>query len=96
MKIKWASIALNDIDEIASYISQDNTAAAYKIVNLIWEKSKLLEQNQNMGRAGRVNGTRELFIEGTNYIIPYRIKNNSVEILRVLHTSRNWPESFKE
>jgi toxin ParE1/3/4 len=95
MRIKWLSIALNDIDEIATYISQDNISAAYKTIQIIWEKTKLLEQNQNIGRPGRVNSTRELCIDGTSYIIPYRIKNNTIEILRVLHTSRKWPDSFK-
>jgi len=28
------------------------------------------------------------------YIIPYRIKETRVEILRVFHTSRKWPQGF--
>ncbi len=47
-----------------------------------------------MGRAGRVPGTRELLIPGTPYIIPYRVRAGAVEILRVFHAARRWPERF--
>ncbi|PIW88418.1 MAG: type II toxin-antitoxin system mRNA interferase toxin, RelE/StbE family, partial [Nitrospirae bacterium CG_4_8_14_3_um_filter_44_28] len=43
---------------------------------------------------GRVEGTRELVISGLPYIIPYRVKNNTIEILRVLHAARKWPTKF--
>ncbi|EGF30708.1 hypothetical protein IMCC9480_982 [Oxalobacteraceae bacterium IMCC9480] len=38
-------------------------------------------------------GTRELIIH-PNYIIPYRVRENVVEILRVQHVARRWPRSF--
>ena len=44
-----------------------------------------------MGRAGRVRGTRELAIDGTPYIVAYRIKGNVVEVLRVIHGAQRWP-----
>ena len=47
-----------------------------------------------MGRHGRIEGTRELVIPGLPYIIPYRVKNNVIEILRVLHAARKWPDGF--
>lgn len=44
-----------------------------------------------MGRAGRVAGTRELVVADTPYIIPYRVRGDAVEILRVFHAARKWP-----
>jgi len=38
-----------------------------------------------------VLGTRELVVRNLPYIIPYRVRDNTIEILRVLHTSRRWP-----
>jgi len=35
-----------------------------------------------------VFGTRELVIERSPYLIPYRVRGDDVEILRVIHTSR--------
>jgi toxin ParE1/3/4 len=45
-----------------------------------------------MGRLGRVEGTRELVIANTPYILIYRINLESVEILRVFHTSKSYPD----
>jgi toxin ParE1/3/4 len=47
-----------------------------------------------MGRPGRVTGTRELVVDGTPYILPYRVRNRVVQILRVLHGARRWPQRF--
>jgi toxin ParE1/3/4 len=48
------------------------------------------------GRAGRVPGTRELVIAGTPFIIPYRVAENTIQILRVLHGKRKWPLRFSK
>lgn len=95
MQIKWLKIALEDLDDIAEYIKKENPIAAEKIVKIIWERVYKLGKHPNSGRPGRVKETRELVIENLPFIVPYRIKKNIIEILRVLHTSRNWPDSFK-
>jgi plasmid stabilization system protein ParE len=43
------------------------------------------------GRAGRLFGTRELIHPELPYIVVYRVARESVEVLRVLHTSIRWP-----
>jgi len=43
---------------------------------------------------GRVPGTRELVVTGTPYIVAYRVRDETVEILRVFHAARKWPERF--
>ena len=54
----------------------------------------LLARNPAMGRPGRVPGTRELVIPNTPYILPYRVRANAVEILRVFPATRKWPTHF--
>jgi toxin ParE1/3/4 len=44
------------------------------------------------GRPGRWPGTRELVIPRTPYIVPYRVQGDLIEILRVFHGARRWPE----
>ena len=41
---------------------------------------------------GRVPNTKELIISDTPYIVPYRVKNNTIEILRVFHCAMKWPK----
>ena len=94
MKIKWVRLALNDLDEIAVFISQDNPEAARRTVKRIWEATLILSDQPNAGRPGRVHGTRELVIADTPFILPYRVVKNTIEILRVLHSARKWPKQF--
>ncbi len=53
-----------------------------------------LIQFPEMGRPGRVEGTRELVIQHTPYIAAYGIEGNTVRILRVLHGAHLWPEEM--
>jgi addiction module RelE/StbE family toxin len=94
MKVKWLRLALSDIEEIAQYISKENPDAAHKVIRLIYNKIYFLISHPNIGRPGRVFGTRELYIEGTPFIVPYRISNNEIQIIRVLHGARKWPDSL--
>jgi len=94
MKIRWVSLALADLEEAVDFIALDNPEAARKMVGRIWKSVKLLAEHPDGGRAGRVPGTRELIIGGTPFILPYRVKDNTVQVLRVLHSSRKWPLKF--
>ena len=94
MKIKWVRIALADLDEAAAFISQDKPQAAKRTVKRIRDAARLLSDQPDAGRPGRVHGTRELVIAGTPFILPYRVVRNTVQILRVLHGARKWPEQF--
>ena len=94
MKIRWVRLALADLDEAATFISRDNPEAANKTVKRIRDAAMLLSDQPDAGRPGRVHGTRELVIAGTPFILPYRVVSNTVQILRVLHGSRKWPDQI--
>jgi addiction module RelE/StbE family toxin len=94
MRIKWLRTALINLGDEADYIAQENPRAAQEFVSQLMGSIEQLSELPNMGRAGRVFGTRELVISGYPYIVPYRVKNEMVEILRVLHTARQWPRKF--
>jgi len=94
MQIRWVRLALKDLEEIAGFISQDNPEAAQDLVRRIWDAAQILAEHPHSGRAGRVLGTRELVIGGTQYILPYRVIEGEVQILRVLHGARKWPKGF--
>lgn len=96
MQVKWLRKALINLEDEINYIARDNPQAAKSIAQKIWDASKLLAENPSMGRAGRVPGTRELIIPDTDYLLPYRAnpKENSIEILRVVHCSRKPPKNW--
>ncbi len=92
MRLRWTRLADTDLNSIAEYIGQDSPAAAARVIlELIDQTETLLTHHASLGRPGRVLGTRELVIGGLPYIIPYRVRDGEIEILRVLHTSRRWP-----
>lgn len=94
MEVKWLKKALSNLDKEAGYIAQDNSHAAFTVVQRIKESVNLLKENPSLGRPGRIEGTKELVVDKTSYIVPYRICNNRVEILRVFHTSRKPPKEW--
>lgn len=95
MRVKWLRRALLNLDHEATYITQENPNAAAEFVLLMRDSALMLGQQPNLGRPGRIAGTRELVVANFPYILPYRVRNDTVEILRVFHTSRKWPDIFK-
>ena len=94
MRVKWTQRALRALDGIAEYIQRDRPRAARLMVGRVREGVWRLGSFPSIGRAGRVPGTRELVVDGTPFIIAYRVRDDAIEILAVLHTSRKWPEGF--
>lgn len=94
MRVKWLTIALNNLENEARYISADNPRAAETTVIAIVDAVENLKKYPAMGRPGRVIGTRELVVSDTPYIVPYRVRSGVIEILRVFHGARKWPEKF--
>ena len=80
-------MALRSVDEIASYISQDNPTRATSFVQELQSAVTKLQDHPAIGRAGRVPGTRELVLH-KNYIAIYRVRGDDVEILRLHHVAR--------
>lgn len=94
MRVKWLRNALLDLDEEATYIAAEDPTAARLVVQRIIEAVALLAEQPALGRPGRVVGTRELLVPKTRYLIPYRIRADQVEILRVFHGSRKPPKRW--
>ncbi|NGY06623.1 type II toxin-antitoxin system RelE/ParE family toxin [Solimonas terrae] len=94
MQVKWLKRALYNLKEEADYIAQDDPQAAIRIVLRIEEAVALLTDHPELGRAGRMPGTRELVVPNTPYLIPYRVRAKRIDILRVFHGRRRWPSSL--
>lgn len=89
MKITWTPLAEADLLDAVAYIMQDNIPAAWEVRDRIISAAELLLEHPHSGRIGRVEGTRELVIAGTRYFLPYRVKSEEIEVLRVIHSARN-------
>jgi len=92
MKVVWFRRAIWDLESAKNYITQDNPVAAQQVVSRIKDAVSLLSEQPGMGRLGRVPNTKELVVDQTPYILPYRVRDRRIEILRVLHAARRWPK----
>lgn len=96
LKIRWTNSAVQDLDHIEAFIRAEGTPNAVEFILFIIERIETtIAQYPGSGREGRLLGTRE-FVVHENYVVPYRVKDGYLEILRVLHVGRQWPDLDKK
>jgi toxin ParE1/3/4 len=93
-RIRWSDEARDNLKAARRYIARDSPAAAKEVAARIKAAVKHLAAYPEVGRPGRIMGTRELVVRGTPYIVAYRFREGVVEILAVLHSAREWPETL--
>ena len=91
MRVGWTRRALARVNAIAAYGAADDPKAALSLLDRLEAAVARLAESPGIGRPGRVPGTRELVVRGTPYLVPYRVRDDVVEILTVFHTSRRPP-----
>lgn len=92
MIVRWTPTALRDLESLHDYIAEDHAAAAGTIVDSILDGIAALGRHPEMGRAGRVAGTRELVI--APYVAAYRARRTDIEVVVIIHGARRWPHRF--
>jgi toxin ParE1/3/4 len=94
--VRWSRAALEDLKQQIRHIARDNPAAARSVAERI-DAAVVALGNRPIGRPGRVGGTYEKLVVGLPYIIVYCVEtldgNETVFILRVIHTARDWPRA---
>jgi len=96
VKLLWTRVALRQLSEAREYIEIDNPAAAARQIDTIELSANRLRAFPMMGRMGVRSGTREFPVPGTPYILVYRVIDDAVQILAVLHGARNWKRQKAE
>ena len=92
MRIRWTEPAAQDFTRICDYIEEHGSpAAARRVALAIYQRVDSLAQFPHSGRRGRRSNTRELVFPDLPYVVVYRVREDVVEINRILHASQNWP-----
>ena len=94
MTVVWSPRAIEHLAHLRAYVARDNPKAANRIASALLEAVEHLAHLPNLGRPGRVAGTRELVVPRTPYIIPYRLKGDRLEVVAVLHARQKWPKQL--
>jgi toxin ParE1/3/4 len=93
MQVVWLKPAVIDLHRVREYIRRENPSAAEKTGARIEAAVDSLARFPDVGHPGEINGTRELVIPRLPYFVVYRVKGDSVQILRVMHGKQKWPTS---
>ena len=93
MAVRWTRRALAALAALTAYIERDSPIRANTFVAEVRAKTETLANFPGIGRPGRVAGTRELIVH-ENYIVPYRARDEHIDIITVQHVARRWPAEF--
>ena len=93
LPIKWTESAWEDLDGISDYLLSEGVAFEYveDYVKRIFKAPEHLATLPGAGKPGRVPNTREWLVKDTPYALIYRVMADKVQILRVMHGSRQFP-----
>ena len=92
MKVRWTTPALQHLHDAYDYIHLDKPSAAAQVADRILAASERLRLFPQMGRVSKRPGTRELAIAGTPFILVYRVRNGTLEVLALYHGAQNWQQ----
>jgi toxin ParE1/3/4 len=86
-RLRYHAHARSDLSKIIQY-GRERWPDPVAYVRTLRERLDVLGAHRDSGRAGRVDGTREWVLSGTPYIVVYRLTDDFIEVLRVLHGSQ--------
>ena len=89
MRIVFRARALRHLREIEHHIGQDNPKAAARVIVRLETAINTLADHSFSAPAGTVRGTRRLTVSGSPYLVVYRVGDDEVTILAVLHAVRH-------
>ena len=90
LAIEWSPQARVDLLALIEHIASGHPGAAQRFRLEIQTKTARLARHPQLHRVGRVEGTRELVVR-PSYVLVYIERPESICILRLLHTARQWP-----
>ena len=90
MKLAWTYPAIADRIAIFDYVDAENPRAAAELDEQFEAAARRLLDYPEIGRVGRVAGTRELVVN-RRYFLAYERSGDVIYITAVIHTSRQWP-----
>lgn len=97
MKVMWSEQALRDLEHIRDYIAQDSPAYAQPFIERLLHATRHLPQFPQSGRPmpeAQTPTIREVIYQG--YRIVYRLRSEVVEIVLVVHGSRDLTHPDKQ
>ena len=94
MKLRVLPAAREDLKSLRAYIASENPHAANDVATRLVRAIQFIAAKPEIGRPTKRSGIREWSVSGLPYVIPYRVRDAHVEILRIWHARRKRPEEW--
>jgi plasmid stabilization system protein ParE len=95
MKIRLTNAAIRDLREIRACIALDSPSAAERVASRLEKAIVLIGEKPGIGKFAEDRSVREWSVPGLPFVVPYRLSGDTVEIVRIFHTSRNRPSNWQ-
>jgi plasmid stabilization system protein ParE len=92
LKVVWSSRSIDQLQALREFIAKDSESSAAAIARRILDAIELLKSHPNLGRPGRITGTRELIVPQTPFVVPYRVRAGRLELIGIFHGRQRWPD----
>ena len=87
--IRWAPLARRDLSRIEAYHLLQDPDLADKLGRQIISAAKLLREHPMAGPVALDGKRRKWRVAGTRYNLFYRVREDHVQVLRVLHDAQD-------
>ena len=85
MQILWLPKAVENLEEIRAYIAQERLAAAARVAQKIQQTVAMLKDHPQLGKPSLRDGFRQIQVAGLPFVIPYKVIDGKLVIVRVFH-----------
>jgi toxin ParE1/3/4 len=92
VRLEWSDHAVADLTSISQWIEHNRSLdTANRVVRSVYDACQTLRHLPFRGRAGRLEGTRELVVPRLPYLVVYEVHGDRVMILSVVHGAQKRP-----
>jgi len=85
MRLQWTPAAAEDLQQISDYLKKRYPHYRQPTMRKLYETIRSLKQGPRSGRPGSEEGTREILFPPLPYVAVYRVREQTIEVLRVYH-----------
>jgi toxin ParE1/3/4 len=89
MRIRWTPAAAADLQHISDYLKDHHPHYRQPTMRKLYEAIRSLKAVPHRGRPGREDGTREILFPPLPYVAVYRVKEHTIEVVRIYHSAQD-------
>ena len=91
MRIRWTPAAAADLQNIGDYLKERHPQYRQPTMRKLYETIRSLKQSLHRGRPGSEEGTREILFPPLPYVAVYRVKEQTIQVVRIYHGAQKRP-----